>query len=50
MAKLIINVEQMKRLLAIPEIQPKYPITVKMKNVSKADLKELVELLKKKKG
>lgn len=48
MAKLIITAEQMKRLLAMPEIQPHYPITVKMKNVSKADLKELVALLKKK--
>lgn len=46
--KLIITSEQMLRLLARNDINPKYPINVKMKNVSKPDLENLVKLLKKK--
>lgn len=46
--KLKLTVDQFKRLLAREDTKPKYPITIDMKKVSKADLKELVELLKKK--
>lgn len=46
--RLKITVGQFKRLMAREDTKPKYPITIDMKKVSKADLKELVELLKKK--
>lgn len=46
--KLKLTVDQFKRLLERPDTKPKYPITIDMKNVSKAELKDLVELLKKK--
>lgn len=49
MKKLIITSKQLKNLLVLPDIHPKYPITVKMKNISKTDLEELIILLKKKK-
>ena len=46
--KLIITTDQLRRLLARDDIGPHYPILVKMKNVSKSDLADLVKLLKKK--
>ncbi|MFY0482443.1 hypothetical protein ACI6PS_07530 [Flavobacterium sp. PLA-1-15] len=46
--KLTITTAQFKRLLSNPSIKPKYPITIDLKKVSKTDLKELVDLLKKK--
>ena len=44
--KIKITIEQLKKVLKSEK--PKYPITVKMKDVSKEDLAELARLLKKK--
>jgi|GEM_PF-2860637 len=46
--KLVLTTTQLRTILAIPDIKPKYPITVRMKNVSKQEFTDLVELLKKK--
>lgn len=48
MSKIILSVDQLKRILERPDIEPHYPITINLKRVSKAQLEELVELLKKK--
>lgn len=44
--KIILTVDQLKKILAIESL--KTPIQFKVKNLSKKDMKELAELLKKK--
>jgi hypothetical protein len=46
--KIILTTTQLRDILARPDIKPKYPITINMKNVSKEDFADLVRLLKKK--
>ncbi|MEZ0007934.1 hypothetical protein ABH942_003320 [Flavobacterium sp. 28YEA47A] len=50
MSKIILTVDQLKKILERPDTEAHYPITISLKRVSKAQLEELVELLKKKKG
>jgi hypothetical protein len=45
---IIITVEQLKKILQQPDMEAHYPITINLKRVSKIQLEELVELLKKK--
>jgi hypothetical protein len=44
--KLKITLDQLKRVLKVEK--PKFPITIIMKNIDKAELKEVIELLEKK--
>ncbi|SFQ45228.1 CBS domain-containing protein [Flavobacterium akiainvivens] len=44
--KIKITLEQLKRVLTTEK--PKYPITVVMKGIDKAELEDVVKLLKKK--
>lgn len=46
--KIILTIQQLKTVLMSPESEVKYPITIKMNNISKAEIKELTELIKKK--
>lgn len=48
MAKIILTVAQLKKVLEQPDTEAHYPITINLKKVSKAQLEELVELLKEK--
>ena len=47
--KVKMTLTQFKRILELPDTVAKYPITVDLSKVPKDELKELVELLKKKK-
>lgn len=46
--RVILTIKQLTRLLAMPDIKPKYPITLRMGDVSEQEFTDLLELLKKK--
>lgn len=48
--RLKLTVAQFKRILERPDTEAKYPITIDLKKVPKSEVKELIALLKKKKG
>lgn len=48
MSKIILTISQLKTILERPDTETYYPITINLKRVSKSQLEELVELLKKK--
>lgn len=48
MSKIIITFAQLKKVLELPDTEAHYPITISLNRVSKAQLEELIELIKKK--
>lgn len=48
--KIKMTADQLKRVLAHPDTKAKFPIIFDLKKVSKNELKELVKLIKRKKG
>ncbi|RYZ81465.1 MAG: hypothetical protein EOP04_23925 [Proteobacteria bacterium] len=48
--RLTLTADQFKRLLQKSDTKPKYPITLDLKKISKAEAQEIIDLLKKKKG
>lgn len=48
MSKIIMTITQLKNVLERPDTLAHYPITINLKKVSRTQLEQLVELLKKK--